>query len=100
MHFTAALILTEMSWRHEAAKLSPTREQIDEESRQIRRLRIAVNLTMQVIAEGGVPLAEAQEMAAATRRLALTLFPGKEDVYEILYGSKFRRLISSIYRLN
>ncbi len=84
----------------EAAKPSPTREQIDEESRQIRRLRIAVNLTMQVIAEGGASLSEAPDMAAATRRLALTLFPGKEDVYEILYGAKFRRLIASIYRLN
>jgi hypothetical protein len=85
---------------HEAAKSSPTREQIDEESRQIRRLRIAVNLTLQVIAEGGVPLDEALEMAAATRRLAITLFPGKGDVYELLDGSKFRRLIASIYRLN
>jgi hypothetical protein len=89
-----------MSSMHEAAKPSPTREQIDEESRQIRRLRIAVNLTMQVIAEGGASLGEALDMAAATRQLALTLFPGKEDVYEILYGSKFRRLIASIYRLN
>jgi hypothetical protein len=79
---------------------TPTREQIDEESRQIRRLRIAVTLTMQVIAEGGASLAEALEMAAATRRLALNLFPGKEDVYELIYGSKFRQLIASVYRLN
>jgi hypothetical protein len=84
----------------ESAKLSPTREQIDEESRQIRRLRIAVHLTMQVIAEGGVSLNEAQDMATATRRLALTLFPGKEDVYEILYGAKLRWLIATVYLLN
>ena len=89
-----------MGSTHETAKPSPTREQIDEESRQIRRLRIAVNLTIQVIAEGGASLQEALEMAEATRRLALTLFPGKEDVYEILYGMKFRRLIASVYRLN
>jgi hypothetical protein len=89
-----------MSSRHEAAKPSPTREQIDEESRQIRRLRIAVNLTMQVIAAGGVSLQDAMDMAEATRRLALSLFPGKEDVYELLYGAKFRSLIASIYRLN
>jgi hypothetical protein len=89
-----------MSSLHEAPIRFATREQIDEESRQIRRLRIAVNLTLQVIAEGGVPLNEALEMAAATRRLAITLFPGKENVYEILYGSKLRRLIANIYRLN
>jgi len=84
----------------EPSGASPTREQIDEESRRIRRLRIAVNLTLQVIAQGGATLAEALEMAEATRRLALSYFPGKEEVYEILYGSKFRRLIASIYRLN
>ncbi len=85
---------------HEAGKPSATREQIGEESRQIRRLRIAVNLTMQVIAEGGASLQEALDMAEATRGLALTLFPGKEGVYEILYGAKFRSLIASVYRLN
>lgn len=78
----------------------PTREQIDEESRQIRRLRIAVGLALQVIADGSMPLAEAQELVAATRNLALQFFPGKDSVFDLLYGSKFRRLIAAVYRLN
>lgn len=84
----------------EVARTSPTPEEIDEESRHIRRLRIAVGLALEIIAQGGVSLAEAEEMAAATRRMALALFPGKEEVYDILYGAKFRRLIVSLYRLN
>ncbi len=82
------------------ARSFPTREQIDDESRQIRHLRIAATLTLQVIAEGGMSLEEAQDAASATRRLALQLFPGKEAVYDLIYGSKFRRLIASIYRLH
>jgi hypothetical protein len=78
----------------------PTREEIDAESRQIRRLSIAVSMTMQVIAQGGVPLEEALEMAAATQRVAQTMFPGKESVYELLYGRKIRALIAAVYRLN
>ncbi len=82
------------------ARPIPTREEIDDESRKIRRLAIAANLTLQVIAEGAVTLDAAQKMTAAIQDLALTLFPGKEFAYEILYGSKFRRLIAAVYRLN
>jgi hypothetical protein len=78
----------------------PTREQIDEESRQIRRLRIAVSLALQVIAQGNMPLEEAEELVSATRRLALQFFPGKDHVFDLIYGTKFRRLITAVYRLN
>jgi len=84
----------------QSASQAPTREEIDAESRQIRRLGIAVSMTIQVIAQGGVSLAEALEMAEATRKLAQILFPGKESVYEILYGRKIRGLIASVYHLN
>jgi hypothetical protein len=84
----------------QSAHRIPTQEEIDDESRKIRRLAIAANLTLQVIAEGAVTLQAAQEMAAAIKNLALTLFPGKEFAYEILYGNKLRRLIAGVYRLN
>lgn len=83
----------------DTAKSFPTREEIDEESRQIRRLRIAVTLAMQLIAAGDVPRDEAEDLAAAIRQLALRLFPGKEAVYDLIYGTKFRRLIESVYSI-
>ena len=79
--------------------LSPTNAEIDEESRRVRRLRIVVNLSLSIIAQGNVPYEEAQEIAAAVRRLAEELFPGKGEVYDLLYRPKFRRLISEVYRL-
>ena len=77
----------------------PTKADIDEESRRIRRLRVVVNLTLSVIAQGGVPYEEAQEMVIAAKRLAENLFPGKGDVFDLLYRPQFRRLINDVYRL-
>ncbi len=52
--------------------VSPTNAEIDEESRRVRRLRIVVNLSLSIIAQGDLPYEEAQEIAAAARRLAET----------------------------
>jgi len=83
----------------EDGKRAPTKEEIDEESRRLRRLRIVVNLALNVIAQGEVPIEEAHNLIAATRRLALQLFPGKGEVYDLIYRPKFQRLINEVYRL-
>jgi hypothetical protein len=77
----------------------PTQEQIDEESRQIRRLRILVRLTLETIAGGDLTAEEAAGMVAATRRVALEMFPGKELVFDLIYKPQFQRLMNAIYRL-
>jgi hypothetical protein len=81
-------------------KHSPTQEEIDEESRRIRRLRIAVNLALAVIAQGAISIEEAHELIAVTRKVAAQLFPGKSDVYDLIYLPKFRRLINEVYHLH
>jgi hypothetical protein len=77
----------------------PTQEEIDEESRQIRRLRILVRLTLDTIAGGDLSAEEAAGMVAATRRAALEMFPGKEQVFDLIYRPQFQRLMHAIYRL-
>ena len=79
--------------------VSPTNAEIEEESRRVRRLRIVVNFSLSVIAQGDLPYEEAQEISAAVRRLAEELFPGKGEVYDLLYRPQFRRLINEVYRL-
>jgi hypothetical protein len=79
--------------------IAPTNAEIDEESRRVRRLRIVVNLSLSLIAQGDLQYAEAQELAASARRLAEELFPGKGEVYDLVYRPKFRRLINEVYRL-
>jgi hypothetical protein len=78
---------------------APTQEQIDEESRQLRRLRILVRLTMETIADGDLSAEEAAGMIAATRRAALDMFPGKERAFDLIYRPQFQRLMNAVYRL-
>lgn len=80
-------------------KRAPTQEEIDEESRRGRRLRILVHLALETIAGGGLSVEEAAGMVAATRRVALELFPGKEFAFDIIYRPKFQRLMNAVYRL-
>ena len=78
---------------------APTQEQIDEESRRIRRLRILVRLTLEEIAAGGLSAEEASGMVAATRRVALEMFPGKERAFDLIYRPQFQRVMHAVYRL-
>jgi hypothetical protein len=92
-------IIVKVEAADQAGAFSPTNAEIDEESRRIRRLRIVVNLSLSLIAQGDLPYEEAQGLAAAAGQLAEELFPGKSHVYDLLYRSKFRRLVNEVYRL-
>jgi hypothetical protein len=83
----------------DGVKADPTQEQIDDESRRIRRLRILVQLTVETIAEGGLTAEEASGMIAATRRVALEMFPGKERAFDLIYRPQFQRVMHAVYRL-
>lgn len=72
----------------------PTREELEEEDRRVRQLRIAVGLALSVIGQTEMRLDEAQEMVAATRDMALRLFPGKELAFDLIYLPRFRRLLA------
>jgi hypothetical protein len=88
-----------METTHHIATFSPTQEEIDEESRRIRRLRILVRLTLETIAAGGLSPEEAAGMVAATRQAALEMFPGKERAFDLIYRPQFQRLMHAVYRL-
>jgi hypothetical protein len=83
----------------EPAKRKPTQEEIDEESRRMRRLRISVELALSVIAQGHLNYEEAIALLEATRRGALELFPGKERAFELIIQPRFRRLMNEVYRV-
>ncbi len=72
----------------------PTREELEEEDRRVRQLRIAVNLALSVIGQTDLTLDQAQEMVAATRGMALRLFPGKELAFDLIYLPRFRRVLA------
>lgn len=73
--------------------------EIREENRKVRRLQIVVDLVSNVIRQSDLPIEEALEMVASTRRYALQLFPDKEFTYDLIYQPRFRRLLSEKYKI-
>jgi len=88
-----------MGTMHQNPQFRPSQEEIDEESRRIRRLRILVRLTLETIASGGLSAEEASGMIAATRQAALEMFPGKERAFDLIYRPQFQRMMHAVYRL-
>lgn len=74
-------------------------EAVADESRRVRRLQLTVRLVMSVISHSDLPFEQASQMVAATRRVALNLFPDKEEVYDLLYQPRLQRLLAQKYRL-
>ena len=57
-----------------------------EEARRLRRLQMMISMVMSVIGQDpNLTLDEAAEMAANARRTALSMFPGKELAYDMIY---------------
>lgn len=68
-------------------------EAIAEEAGRLRQLRMVVDLTCNVLMQGGLPRDEAEDLVAAARRRALELFPEKEGTYELILAPRFARLV-------
>ncbi len=69
-------------------------EALREEEKKMRMLRFIVDLNQAILMQQtDLTLREAFEIMKNTKRAALNLFPDKEDVYELLYSPRFRRII-------
>ncbi len=83
-----------------AAAPSQSPEELQEESRRIRRLQMVVNMVTQVIAQDpNVTVELASEMVADTRRLALSMFPDKELAFNLIFWPRLQRLMRERYRM-
>jgi hypothetical protein len=69
-------------------------EALREEERKLRMLRFIVDLNQAILVQQrDLTLREAFDILKSTRQAALNLFPGKGDVFELLYTPRFRRII-------
>jgi hypothetical protein len=68
-------------------------ERIREEEKRMRRLRSVVNLAEAVLMQSDLSVPEALQLMEDTRKAALSLFPGKEFVYDLIYTPKFQRIL-------
>ena len=75
-------------------------EELKEENRKIRRLRFIVDFSIAYIQQSQISLEEAINVVEGVKKQVLRLFPGKEDTFEIIYRSKFRRVINRKFMLH
>jgi hypothetical protein len=73
--------------------------QIKNENRKLRYLRFLVDFSILSIQQDDLILEEAQELVEDVKRAACSLFPGKEETFELIYRSRFDRVIQERFGL-
>jgi hypothetical protein len=75
-------------------------EERAEEQKLIRRLQMMMNMVMQVIAQdSSLTIDDAAQMIADSRKAALSMFPGKELAYDLIWRPRFQRLMRERFRI-
>jgi hypothetical protein len=69
-------------------------DDIDKEDKKIKTVKFIVDLTQAILMQSDLTLAEATQLIEDTKRAVLRLFPDKEEVYELIYTPRFRRIIA------
>jgi hypothetical protein len=69
------------------------------EERKLRRLRRAMDITAAALWQVDLTLEEARDVVSHAKHTALQLFPDKEEAFDLIYGSRFRRILAEKYRL-
>ena len=69
-------------------------EALQEEERRLRMLRFVVDLNQAILMQqSDLTLRESFDILKNTRQAARNLFPGKNDVFELIYTPRFMRII-------
>jgi hypothetical protein len=68
-------------------------EALAEEARRADALRRTVDVACALLRQARLPRAEAEAVVAFTRGRVLELFPGKEDVFDLVLAPRFARIL-------
>ncbi|MGH7775105.1 MAG: hypothetical protein ACREQA_23010 [Candidatus Binatia bacterium] len=75
------------------------KEALLDEERRLKRLRMIVDLASALLWQSDLTLGDARKLVADTRERALELFPDKGETFDLIYGSRLRRILAEKYRL-
>ena len=79
--------------------MKPDKEALLAEETRLKRLRRIIDFTATLLWQADLTLAEAQKLVADARERALELFPDKGETFDLIYGSRLRRILAEKYRL-
>ena len=69
------------------------KKEVKEENRKLRYLRFLVDFSILSIQQDDLLLEEAEKLVEDVKRAACSLFPGKEETFELIYRRRFLRAI-------
>ncbi|NOX20655.1 MAG: hypothetical protein GXO99_05260 [Nitrospirae bacterium] len=72
---------------------------LEEENKKMKRLRFLVDLTQAILMQSDLTMAEALNLMETTKKAVLKLFPDKEDVYDLIYTPRFKRIIAERFTI-
>jgi len=79
--------------------MADDKEGLLSEERNMVRLRRMVDVTTALLYQADLSLDSAQKLIASCKRTALEFFPDKEETFELIYGSRFRRILAERFQL-
>jgi len=74
-------------------------EEVRQENRKIRFLRFLVDFSIRSVQEDELSFKEAMKLVENVKRAACNLFPGKEEVFELIYRPRFYRAIRQKFHI-
>jgi hypothetical protein len=79
--------------------MSTDQEALLAEEHNLRRLRRAMDITVALLWKVNLTLAEAQDVVGHAKLIALELFPDKAETFDLIYGTRFRRILTEKYHI-
>ena len=76
-----------------------TEKEKQEEDRKVRKLQRLVDYTCCALYQPSLSPDEAFRLIGSVKKIALQLFPDKEQTFEMIYGSRFRRILSERFNI-
>ena len=79
--------------------MKPDKETLQAEETRLKKLRRIMDFTVALLWQADLTLGEAQKLIADAKEKALELFPDKGETFDLVYGSRFRRILAEKYHL-
>ena len=84
----------------EGSSRDTKKEEIIEENKKMRYLRFIVDFSISYIQQSQITVDEAMGLVEDIRKQALTLFPGKDDAFDLVYRPRFKRIINEKFQVH
>ena len=79
--------------------MKPDKKALQVEEARVKKLRRIMDFTATLLWQADLTLSEAQKLVADAKDRALELFPDKGETFDLIYGSRFRRILAERYHL-